>query len=294
MDNYTIKENYSWRDLKNKIFYGAVVLLSLVTISPIVLIVFTLVSKGLRQINFDFFLNVAPDPLQAMTAVSNNEIIPGGIANGITGTVIIVAIAAFIAIPISILTGIFLYENQSSKYANLVRNITEILQGVPSIVLGIIAYLWIVKGVTKGYSALAGSVALAIMMLPLIIRSTEETMKMIPLSIKEAGAALGVPYYKIMLRVMIPAGFSGLLTGILLSISRVLGETAPLLLTILGNTNINLDITKPSSAVPLQIWEFYNNPNMIDLVWSSSLFLMGLVLTLNLIAKRISARFNIR
>lgn len=292
MENYTIKENYDWRDLKNKIFYGAVVTLSLITISPIVLIVFTLVSKGLRQINFDFFLKVAPDPLQAMTAVSNNEIIPGGIANGITGTIIIVVIAAVIAIPISILTGIYLYENQRSKYANLVRNITEILQGVPSIVLGIIAYLWIVKGVTEGYSALAGSVALAIMMLPLIIRSTEETMKMIPLNIKEAASALGVPYYKIMLKVMIPTGFSGLLTGILLSISRILGETAPLLLTILGNTNINMDVTKPTSAVPLQIWEFYNNPNMIDLVWSSSLFLMGLVLALNLIAKRISARFN--
>ncbi len=292
MENFTIKENYNWRDLKNKIFYGVIVFLSMITISPIILIVYTLISKGLRQINFDFFLKVAPDPLQAMTAVSNNEIIPGGIANGITGTIIIVVIAAVIAIPISILTGIFLYENQESKYANLVRNLTEILQGVPSIVLGIIAYLWIVKGVTKGYSAFAGSVALAIMMLPLIIRSTEETMKMIPLSIKEAGAALGVPYYKIMLKVMIPTGFSGLLTGILLSISRILGETAPLLLTILGNTNINLDISKPTSAVPLQIWEFYNNPNMIDLVWSSSLFLMGLVLTLNLIAKRISARFN--
>jgi phosphate transport system permease protein len=294
MENVTIKDNYSWRDLKNKIFYGVVVLLSLITISPVILIVFTLVSKGLRQLNFDFFLKVAPDPLQAMTAVTHHEIIPGGIANGITGTIIIVIVAAVIAIPVSVITGIFLYENQGSKYANVVRNLTEILQGVPSIVLGIIAYLWIVKGVTKGYSAFAGSVALAIMMLPLIIRSTEETMKMIPLNIKEAAAALGVPYYKIMLRVMIPTGYSGLLTGILLSISRILGETAPLLLTILGNTSISLDISKPSSAVPLQIWEFYNNPNMIDLVWSSSLFLMGVVLALNLIAKRISARFAIR
>ena len=115
---------------------------------------------------------------------------------------------------------------------------------------------------------------------------------MIPIAIKEAGAALGVPYHKIILKVMIPSGFSGIMTGIILSISRVLGETAPLMLTTLGSTTINFNITKPTSAVPLQIWEFYNNPNMIDLVWSSSLFLMGFVLTLNIIAKRISMKYS--
>jgi phosphate transport system permease protein len=287
-----LKENSSFRDWKNNIFFGTVVFLSLVTISPIVLIIYKLLVTGLRQINFDFFIKTAPDTLQAMTAVQNHEIIPGGIANGITGTLFMVAVASLIAIPVSILIGIFLYENKESKYANLIRNLTDILQGVPSIVLGIIAYIWIVKGVTNGYSALAGSVALAIMMMPLIIRSTEETMKMIPINIKEAGAALGVPYYKIILKVMIPTGFSGLLTGILLAISRILGETAPLMLTTLGNRTINFNIAKPTSAVPLQIWEFYNNPNMIDMVWSSSLFLVGFVLALNIIAKRISAKYN--
>ena len=285
-------DNSNWRELKNKLFFGTVVVLATLTISPILLIVYQLLVKGLKQINFDFFLKVAPDTLQAMTAVRNGEIIPGGIANGITGTLFMVVVASLIAIPISLLIGIFLYENQGKKYANLIRSLTDILQGVPSVVLGLISYIWIVQGVTKGFSALAGSVALAIMMLPLIIRSTEETMKMIPISIKEAGAALGVPYHKIILKVMIPSGFSGLMTGILLSISRVLGETAPLMLTTLGSTTINFNITKPTSAVPLQIWEFYNNPNMIDLVWSSSLFLMAFVLTLNIIAKRISLKFS--
>jgi phosphate transport system permease protein len=289
---YNKQDNSDWRELKNKLFFGIVVVLSAITISPILLIVYELLSKGLKQINFDFFFKVAPDTLQAMTAVRNGEMIPGGIANGITGTLFMVAVASVIAIPLSILIGIFLYEHQGKKYANFIRSLTDILQGVPSVVLGIIAYIWIVRGVTNGFSALAGSVALAIMMLPLIIRSTEETMKMIPLSIKEAGAALGVPYHKIILKVMIPSGFSGLMTGILLSISRVLGETAPLMLTTLGSTTVNLNITKPTSAVPLQIWEFYNNPNMIDLVWSSSLFLMGLVLTLNIIAKRISMKYG--
>jgi len=285
-------DNSNWRELKNKLFFGTVVVLSTLTISPIILIIYELLVKGLKQINFDFFFKVAPDTLQAMTAVRNGEIIPGGIANGITGTLLMVVVASIIAIPISLLIGIFLYENQGKKYAGFIRSLTDILQGVPSVVLGLIAYIWIVQGVTKGFSALAGSVALAIMMLPLIIRSTEETMKMIPISIKEAGAALGVPYHKIILKVMIPSGFSGLMTGILLSISRILGETAPLMLTTLGSTTINFDITKPTSAVPLQIWEFYNNPNMIDLVWSSSLFLMAFVLTLNIIAKRISMKFS--
>ncbi len=291
-ENKAITDNWKWRDRKNRLFFGAVILLSFLTIMPVVLIIGQLLIKGIRQINFDFFLEIAPDTLQAMTAVNNHEIIPGGIANGITGTLLIVAIAAIIAIPVGILIGLFLYENQGSKYANLIRNLTDILQGVPSIVLGIIAYIWIVKGVTNGYSALAGSTALAIMMLPLIVRSTEETMKMIPLPIKEAGAALGVPYYRIIQKVMIPTGFSGLMTGILLSISRIVGETAPLMLTVLGNRMINFNITKPTSAVPLQIWEFYNNPNMIDLVWSSSLFLMGFVLTLNIMAKRISVKYS--
>ncbi len=284
--------NSNWREIKNKLFFGSVVLLSSITILPILLIVYKLLAKGLRQINLDFFFKVAPDTLQAMSAVQSGEIIPGGIANGITGTLLMVAVASLIAIPVSILIGIFLYENPGKKYASLIRNLTVILQGVPSVVLGLIAYFWIVKGVTNGFSALAGSVALSIMMLPLIIRSTEETMKMIPVSIKEAGAALGVPYHRIILKIMIPSGFSGLMTGILLSISRVLGETAPLMLTTLGNRAINFNVTKPTSAVPLQIWEFYNNPNMIDLVWSSSLFLVGFVLTLNIIAKRISTKYS--
>ncbi|MCL3779440.1 phosphate ABC transporter permease PstA [Prolixibacteraceae bacterium JC049] len=282
--------NIDSRKLKNKAFRILVIVLSALTISPIALILGKLIVKGIRQINLDFFYQNAPNTLEAMTAISNGEIIPGGIANGITGTIFLVILASLMAIPIGIIIGIFLYENQEKRYANLIRNLSDILQGVPSIVLGLIAYLWVVKNITNGFSALAGSVALAIMMLPLIIRATEETMKMIPGTLKEAGLALGVPYYKVILRVLIPSGFSGLSTGILLSISRVLGETAPLMLTTLGSPVINWDVSAPTSAVPLLIWEFYNDPNMVDLIWSSSLFLMGFVLTLNIISKRISAK----
>ncbi|WP_320111355.1 phosphate ABC transporter permease PstA [Draconibacterium orientale] len=282
--------NLSRRTLKDKLFKGLVLFLSLITISPIVLIIYKLVEKGYRQISLDFIIKTPPNTFEAMTAVSNGELIPGGIANGITGTLLMVVLASVIAIPVGVITGIYLYENPGKPLANLTRNISDILQGVPSIVLGLIAYMWIVKPITSGFSALAGSVSLAIMMLPMIVRSTEETLKMIPQSIKEAAVALGVPYYKVILRVLIPTGFSGLLTGILLGISRILGETAPLMLTALGSSVINLDITKPTSAIPLLIWEFYNDPNMVDLIWSSSLLLMGMVLTLNLVSKRIAAR----
>lgn len=284
------KSKLKSRTIKDKAIRVLVVLLSVVTISPIVLIIFKLIEKGYKQISLDFILKTPPNSYEAMTALANGELIPGGIANGITGTLLMMVVAAVMAIPVGVVTGIYLYENPGKFMANLTRNISDILQGVPSIVLGLIAYIWVVKGITNGYSALAGSVSLAIMMLPMIVRSTEETLKMIPVTIKEAALALGVPYYKVILKVLIPTGFSGLLTGILLGISRVLGETAPLMLTALGSTIINLNITKPTSAVPLLIWEFYNDPNMVGLIWSSSLLLMAIVLSLNLISKQIAAR----
>ncbi len=278
------------RLLKDKLAVGTIVFFSILTISPIILIIYKLIVKGIRQINFDFITQSTPDTFAAMTAVANGEIIPGGIINGIAGTLLMVFLASVIAIPVGIISGIYLYENQGKRIANLVRNISDILQGVPSIVLGLISYLWIVKHITMGFSALAGSVALSIMMLPMIVRSTEETFKMIPITIKEAALALGVPYYRVIIQVLIPTGFSGLMTGILLSVSRVIGETAPLMLTALGSSVINWNITDPTSAIPLLIWEFYNNPNMVDLVWSSSLLLMIIVLIFNLLTKQIAAR----
>ena len=284
------QDHSSGRLLKDKVVFIGVIVLSLITISPIILIISKLIVEGYRQISLDFLIKTTPDTFEAMTAVSNGEIIPGGIANGIIGTLLMVVLASVIAIPVGVLTGIYLYENQGKLMANLTRNISDILQGVPSIVLGLISYLWIVKHVTSGFSALAGSVSLSVMMLPMIVRSTEETLKMIPQTLKEAALALGVPYHKVILRVLVPTGFSGLLTGILLGISRILGETAPLLLTALGSSIINLDITKPTSAIPLLIWEFYNDPNMIDLIWSSSLLLMAIVLILNIVSKQIAAK----
>lgn len=283
----------SFRKVKDRIFFGAVCLFSSLTAVPLIVILWELIKKGYKQINLSFFTDVAPSTLDAMMAKGADKIIPGGIANGITGTLIMVALAALIAIPTGVMGGIYLAEKPKTKYSHIIRFLTDLLQGTPSIVIGLIAYAWVVKPLSS-YSALAGSVALAIMMLPLIIRSTEETLKMLPGSLKEAGLALGSSYTNVVLRVLVPSAFGGLFTGILLAISRVMGETAPLMLTALGATVINWDVTKPTSAVSLLIWQFYNDPNLVDMIWSSSLFLLLLILVLNIIAKNVARKWRIQ
>lgn len=277
---------------KAKIFFYVICFLSSLTTIPLFLIIWELLKKGYKQINLSFFTETAPTTLDAMLARNSGDIIPGGIANGIIGTLIMVAAATIIAIPIGIISGIQLSENKNHIFSGTVRFITDLLQGVPSIVVGIIVYIWIVKPLGS-YSAIAGSATLAIMMLPLIIRSTEETIKILPMSLKEAGLALGCSYTSVIFRVVLPSAFGGIFTGILLAISRVIGETAPLMVTALGSSMINWDMTKPTSAVPLLIWEFYNDPNLADMIWSSSLFLMILILILNITAKKIAQKWKI-
>ena len=282
-----------YRTIKNKVFFYTTCFLASLTVIPLFAIIWELIKKGYKQINWNFFTESAPSTLDAMLAKGTGDIIPGGIANGIIGTLLMVVLAAIIAIPIGIMVGIHLSEHPKTKFSNITRFLTDLIQGSPSIVIGIIAYAWIVKPLGS-YSALAGSVALSIMMLPLIVRSTEETLKMLPGSLKEAGLALGASYTSVILKVLLPAAFGGLFTGILLAISRVMGETAPLMLTALGSTAINWDVLKPTSAVPLLIWEFYNDPNLIDMIWSSSLFLLMLILTLNIIAKQIAKKWRVQ
>lgn len=283
-----------YRAIKDRIFFYLVCLITAIALIPLISIIWELVKKGIKQINISFFLEVAPSTLDAMLAKTSGEAVSGGIANGIVGTLLMVGLASLIAIPIGLMAGIQLAEYGKTKFSNLIRFITELLNGTPSIVLGMIAYAWVVKPITHGYSALAGSFALSIIMLPLIIRSTEESIKMLPTSLKEASLALGASYTTTIIRIIIPSAMSGLFTGILLSISRVMGETAPLILTALGSSVISLDLSKPSSAIPLLIWEFYNDPYLIDMIWSSSLFLLMLILIFNITAKRISRKWAIQ
>ena len=282
-----------FRQLKDKGFFILICLLMSLGALPLVSILFELIRKGYKQLNIAFFTETAPSTLDAMLAAGTGDIIPGGIANGIIGTLIMVSLASVVAIPIGIMIGIYLAEKPTALFSNVVRFVADLMQGVPSIVIGIISYAWIVCSF-QSYSALAGAFALSLMMAPLIIRSTEETLKMLPPSLKEAGLALGASYTSVVLKILLPAAFGGLFTGILLSISRVTGETAPIMLTALGSSMITVDVMRPMSAVPLLIWEFYNDPNLMDMIWSCSLFLLMLILTLNIIAKFIAHRWKIQ
>lgn len=281
-----------FRIFKNNLLYWVVCILSGLTAIPLLAILGEVLIKGWEQLGWSFLTETTPNAYKAMMAMQAGETIPGGIANGIVGTFLMLFLAAVIAIPVGIFCGICLSEYKGNWFATLVSYLTDLLQGTPSIIIGIITYIWVVVPM-KGYSAFAGSVALFIMMLPLIIRSTEETMKILPDTLKEAGLALGGSYWRVMLQVMLPSAFGSIFTGILLAISRVVGETAPLMFTALGGAAISWNMGKPMSAVPLLIWEFFNDPNLQSLIWGASLFLLTFVLCLNLLAKRIAKKWKI-
>ena len=279
------------RKVKDKLMLWGICFFAALTAVPLFAILLEVLFRGYDQLSWQFFTEPTPTAYKAMKAIEAGEPIPGGIANGIIGTMIILSMAVVVAVPVGILCGAFLAKNSKKRYAQVVSYLTDLLQGTPSVIIGIITYIWVVVPM-KGYSAIAGSVALAIMMLPLIIRSTEETLRILPASLKEAGLALGGNKARVMLKVQLPAAFGGIFTGILLAISRVIGETAPLMFTALGCSVIRWSIDKPISAVPLQIWEFFNDPYLQDLVWGASLFLLLFVLSLNLIANYLSKKWN--
>jgi phosphate transport system permease protein len=270
-----------FRIAKNRIFQGLIFFLSFVIIVPLFLIILHIVVNGISAINWQFLVSL-PAPVGEEG---------GGIANAIVGTFMIIIISSILAIPVGVLSGIFLYEYRDAKLAEVIRVCVEVLMGVPSIVLGIIAYLWIV--LTFGsFSALSGGIALAIMMLPVIIRSTEETLGLIPDTLREASLALGVPYYRTILKVIVPAGLSGILTGILLSVARIAGETAPLLFTSFGNPFMNLNIFKPTETLPHMIYIYATSPykEWHTAAWGASFILVVFVLGLNIITKVIARR----
>lgn len=279
------------RLIKDKVILWGICILATLTAVPLFAILGEVFINGYDQLSWSFFTEPTPTAYKTIQAIENGERIPGGIANGIIGTILILSMAMIVAIPIGILCGIFLAENSKNRFAKIISYLTDLLQGTPSVIIGIVTYIWIVVPM-KGYSAIAGSVALFVMMLPLIIRSTEETLKILPTSLKEAGLALGGNSVRVMLKVQLPAAFGGVFTGILLAISRVIGETAPLMFTALGCSFIRWSINKPISAVPLLIWEFFNDPYLQDMIWGASLFLLLFILTLNVLSKYLKRKWN--
>ncbi|MEJ2079569.1 MAG: phosphate ABC transporter permease PstA [Acidobacteriota bacterium] len=273
------------RNLQNQAFVVCVVLLSVLSIIPLAFILYQILHNGIASLNWEFLVSL-PRPVGEEG---------GGIANAIVGTGLLIFLASLLAIPMGIAAGVYFSENSGSRLSYWGELSVEILQAVPSIVIGIIAYEWVVKPL-HSFSAFSGGVALAIMMLPVIARTTQETLKLIPYSLKEAALALGVPYWRTLLKVVLPSALSGILTGILLGIARIAGETAPLLFTAFGNPFMNWNVARPIESLPLLIFNYATSPypQWHTIAWGASLVLVILVLGLNLITRIVTARWKIQ
>lgn len=274
-----------FRNAKSVIFKSIIVFFAFLIALPLIIILVYIIKQGLFQVNWHFLTNV-PAPVGETG---------GGIVNALVGSFIMVMVAAVIAIPIGMLAGIYLSENPKTKLAYYSGLCVDILQGVPSIVVGIVVYFWVVKPLGT-FSALSGSLALAIMMLPIVIRSTEQTLKLLPDSLKEAALSLGVPYHRVILKVIIPCGFAGILSGITLSIARIIGETAPLLFTAFGNPYLSTSLTKPMESLPHLIFTYATSPydDWHNLAWGASFILLMFVLVLNIVTKLLTRKWKIQ
>ncbi|HEU0063871.1 MAG TPA: phosphate ABC transporter permease PstA [Flavisolibacter sp.] len=283
--NSNIDARIKYRIIKSRIVQAIIIFFAFIVTIPLVAIFIYVLKEGIANINWHFLINL-PKPVGETG---------GGIANALVGSFILVLVAALIAIPLGILAGIYLSENRTSKLAYWCGLAVDILQGVPSIVVGIVVYFLIVKP-GGGFSAFSGSIALTIMMLPIIIRTTEETLKLIPSTLKEAGLALGLPYHKVILKIIVPCGISGILSGAILAVARVAGETAPLLFTAFGNPYLNLNITKPMQSLPLLIFNYATSPyeHWHNLAWGASLILLIWIFLLNIITKLIARKWKVQ
>jgi phosphate transport system permease protein len=273
------------RHNKSIFFKGLVIAATIISTLPLLFILFYIFKQGVASINWQFLTNL-PKPVGESG---------GGVSNALVGSILILLVACVIAIPLSIIIGIYLSEERKSRLSYYCRLSVDVLQGIPSIVIGIIIYEWVVRPM-GGFSALSGSVALALMMLPSIIKATEETLKLLPESLKEASLALGVPYYKTILKVIVPTGLSGIFTGVILSIARVIGETAPLLFTAFGNPFMTTNVLKPMSSLPLIIFNYATSPydDWHQLAWGASMVLILMILILNIITKILQRKWKVQ
>jgi phosphate transport system permease protein len=251
----------------------------LVTV-PLLLIFFHIFTSGAGALNLDFFIRT-PAPVGESG---------GGMANALLGTFLLVLYAGLIGIPIAVGAGVYLAEAGSARLATFIRFIADVMNGIPSIVTGIFVWAWVVLWMGR-FSLLAGSVALAVMLIPMVTRTTEEMVRLVPRELKEGGMALGFTRWRTTLGIVLPAARSGILTGILVALARIAGETAPLLFTAFGNPFWEWRLNEPISALPLLIYQYAISPydDWHRQAWAAALVLIGLVLAVSL-----SARFLIR
>ncbi|MBH8578199.1 phosphate ABC transporter permease PstA [Nostocaceae cyanobacterium CENA369] len=243
---------------------------------PLLSILWEILHRGISGLKADMFVK---------------SVIDYGFGNAILGTVTVVGIGSLLSIPVGMLTGIFLAEFGQTNPTRVVRFIATILSGVPSIVVGVFAYGVIVL-VTKGFSAIAGGFALAVIMLPIIVLTTEEALKLIPVEQRLASAALGGTRFQTTFRIVVTAAIPGITTGILLAVARAAGETAPLLFTALFSLDWSADLLSPTASLPVLIFNLYNDPDpqKNQLVWTTSIVLLSLVLCVSLISRLITRK----
>ncbi len=275
---------YRNRILIDKFFSIIITILSVLSIIPLFLIMIQIIIKGHKVLGIRFLTSLPAPP----------GISGGGILNALSGSFILVTFATVISVPPGILTGLFLSEVRN-KFTETISIFVNSLQGLPSIVIGILAYLWLVRPIGH-FSAISGSVGLAVMMLPMIIKSTEETLKLLPFSLKEAAYALGANYTKTIFKVIIPSASGGIISGIFIGISRIAGETAPLLFTSFGNPFVNMNPFKPVDALPLVIFNYAMSPyeEWHQVAWGAALVLTIIILVLNIIVKKVGKRWKIK
>jgi phosphate transport system permease protein len=283
-----LRQSYK-RRLIDKIVSGFAVLCVLVAIIPLGSILLEVIKNGGPAISIQLLI-LPPGAIGSAI---------GGIAPAIQGTLIVVGLASLIAVPIGVLAGIYLSEFASSNWLlpSAVRLFNDVLTGLPSVVIGIVGYLTIVLALGS-FSVFAGAFSLSIIMMPIVVRITEETLKIVPNSLREAGYSLGISKFKVTFFIVMKSAKSGVLTGIVLAISRIAGETAPLIMTILGTSLFFTSLTKPIDALPLRIWRLASQPyeSAHSQGWGAALILMIIVVLLSAILKFLAQRkgFNVK
>jgi phosphate transport system permease protein len=270
----------TWRTLVNATMLTLTGVCTVITVSVLFVILGLLLYHGASSLSIHFFTQL-PKP----TGETG-----GGMANAIVGSAEIVGIAALIGIPIGFIAGIYLSEYEDKKFASIIRYVADLLNGVPSIIIGILAWAIVVLPFHH-FSGFAGSVALSVMLIPIVTRQTEQFLREVPLSLREGALALGASKWKMIASVAVPAGSKGIMTGMILGVARIAGESAPLLFTALGNQYWG-GLSEPTSSLPVMIYQRATSPyeDWQQQAWAAGLVLIGMVLTANIIARMILAR----
>jgi phosphate transport system permease protein len=273
------------RRLVSNTMVGVMVVAVVVALLPLFFILFDLIVKGAGSLSIDFFTKM-PAPAGETG---------GGVAHAIVGTLIIVGTASLIGLPIGVAAGIYCAEYPGSRLTWVTRFVADVMNGTPSIVVGVFAWAWIVA-TQKHFSALAGSAALAMLMIPMVLRTTEEMIKLVPNSLREAALALGYPRWRTSLAIVMRTTLPGIVTGSLLAVARIAGETAPLLFTALGSQYMGYNVNQPMAALPLTVFTYATGPyeEWHRYAWAAALVLILVVFVLSLGARlAIGRRFTL-